>query len=111
MAKATNCPAETALAHFAEGTLPPETTSEIEKHIDACAECRLALSAAVRTAGPEAPMWTRLGRYELRSPIGSGAMGTVYAGYDPELDRRIAIKLLAPVADPTPERLERHRDR
>jgi serine/threonine protein kinase/tetratricopeptide (TPR) repeat protein len=37
---------------------------------------------------------TRLGRYEVRERIGSGGMGVVFTAYDPELDRRIAIKIL-----------------
>ena len=35
-----------------------------------------------------------VGRYIVGKPIGSGAMGRVYAAYDPELDRKIAIKVL-----------------
>jgi branched-chain amino acid transport system substrate-binding protein len=38
----------------------------------------------------------RLGKYEIRAEIGRGGMGTVYLGYDPLLDRRVAIKVLAP---------------
>jgi len=36
----------------------------------------------------------RLGRYTVLGIVGKGAMGEVYAAYDPELDRKIAIKLL-----------------
>ena len=39
---------------------------------------------------------TRLGKYEIRSEIGRGGMGTVYQGYDPALDRWVAVKVLAP---------------
>ena len=35
-----------------------------------------------------------IGRYVVLSLIGRGGMGEVYAAYDPELDRKIAIKLL-----------------
>ena len=37
---------------------------------------------------------TRIGRYLIVSLIGKGGMGAVYKAYDPELDRRIAIKIL-----------------
>ncbi len=36
-----------------------------------------------------------LGRYLVLEQIGSGGMGVVYAAYDPELDRRLAIKLVS----------------
>ncbi|MBL8945806.1 MAG: serine/threonine protein kinase, partial [Myxococcales bacterium] len=35
-----------------------------------------------------------LGRYIVLERIGAGAMGVVYAAYDPELDRKVALKLL-----------------
>ena len=37
-----------------------------------------------------------VGRYLVIERIGSGAMGVVYSAYDPELDRRVALKLLHP---------------
>jgi serine/threonine protein kinase len=37
---------------------------------------------------------TRLGPYEILSPIGAGGMGEVYRALDQRLDREVAIKLL-----------------
>ena len=39
-----------------------------------------------------------VGRYLILEPLGQGAMGVVYAAYDADLDRRIALKLVRPGA-------------
>ena len=36
----------------------------------------------------------KLGRYEVKGVLGKGAMGLVYDGRDPQLDRRVAIKTI-----------------
>jgi ABC-type branched-subunit amino acid transport system substrate-binding protein len=38
----------------------------------------------------------QLGKYQIQAALGRGGMGMVYAGYDPLLDREVAIKILAP---------------
>lgn len=37
---------------------------------------------------------TKLGPYEIQSPLGAGGMGEVYRARDPRLDRIVAIKIL-----------------
>jgi len=44
--------------------------------------------------------WVFAGRYRVDAPIGTGGMGAVWSGYDQQLDRRVAIKLMHPVAAP-----------
>jgi tetratricopeptide (TPR) repeat protein len=45
---------------------------------------------------PELPRGAVLGRYTILDRVGGGGMAVVYAAYDPELDRKVAIKLLRP---------------
>src|SRR5271168_3600254 len=37
---------------------------------------------------------TKLGPYEIVSPLGAGGMGEVYLGRDPRLNREVALKVL-----------------
>jgi tetratricopeptide (TPR) repeat protein len=49
---------------------------------------------------------TALGRYLVTGVLGAGGMGAVYTAYDPELDRRVAIKLVRDPDEPS-QRAER----
>src|SRR5690606_33522982 len=40
------------------------------------------------------PQGAKLGRYVVIDRVGAGGMGVVYAAYDPELDRKVALKVL-----------------
>ena len=50
---------------------------------------------------------TRLGPYEIQSPIGTGGMGEVYRARDPRLGRDVAVKVLPAGLSADPERLTR----
>ncbi|HET9993564.1 MAG TPA: serine/threonine-protein kinase, partial [Kofleriaceae bacterium] len=52
------------------------------------------LQAHVRTTLFGGAHVVKLGRWELRERLGAGAMGTVFAAYDPTLERTVAIKVL-----------------
>jgi outer membrane protein assembly factor BamB/tRNA A-37 threonylcarbamoyl transferase component Bud32 len=59
-------------------------------------EKTVATSSAPVRPTPELEVGARIDRYVVLERIGEGAMGVVYAAYDPRLDRKVAIKLLKP---------------
>jgi len=52
---------------------------------------------------------TKLGPYEIVSPVGAGGMGEVYRATDTRLDRTVAIKILPARLSERPDALERFR--
>jgi eukaryotic-like serine/threonine-protein kinase len=50
---------------------------------------------------------TKLGPYEIQSPLGSGGMGEVYRATQSRLGRQVAIKVLSPEFASDPDRLRR----
>ncbi len=63
---------------------------------------RAHASARERLFGEPAPP-IRIGRFIVLERIGQGAMGVVFAAYDPELDRKVAIKVLIERDNEAPE--------
>src|SRR5262249_15369682 len=104
-----SCPSEDLVVAFAQGFLPPEEAAGVEAHLDVCDVCCQLVALGVRgtalkgDASPKASAENapaelspgcKVGRYVVLELVGKGAMGAVYAAYDPELDRRVALKLV-----------------
>jgi predicted Ser/Thr protein kinase len=71
-------------------------------------ETESAASSAPAVAAADAPGAT-LGRYRIEHELGVGAIGAVHAAFDPDLERRVALKVLrrAAASDQARERLLR----
>jgi serine/threonine protein kinase len=62
-----------------------------------------ALDFVQQVVGDTAEIPQRLGDYDIKGLLGRGGMGTVYLGWQAELEREVALKVLLPhyTADPT----------
>ena len=59
-------------------------------------ETKPAAAGDLRAAVETLAKGSQVGRYLVFDQLGAGGMGVVYAAYDPQLDRRVAIKVLRP---------------
>jgi eukaryotic-like serine/threonine-protein kinase len=115
------CLDESTVVAFLGGSVPAGERAAIESHLDECSSCKeLTTWAAAdfadrsRPAGSEGQPFvgqlasgSRVDRYQVLGAIGRGGMGEVYAAYHPDLDRRIALKVVYEAGGGLPERRAR----
>ncbi|MBN8227225.1 tetratricopeptide repeat protein [Corallococcus macrosporus] len=111
-----NCPDENTLLAYCSRSLGAEEARAVEAHLDACSTCLALVAEAARGSDPttlpdvrpperpdtgrprvqdaELQRGTVLGRYVVIDRVGSGGMGVVLSAYDPQLDRKVALKLV-----------------
>ncbi|AGC48586.1 serine/threonine protein kinase [Myxococcus stipitatus DSM 14675] len=100
------CPTTENLLAFGRGLLRGDEATALQGHLDECPSCRVLVAEAVASVDegvsqPPAALSSSflgrgdvLGRYVVMERIGAGGMGVVYAARDPELHRKVALKIL-----------------
>lgn len=106
------CPTDETLAGFVQDELSDEARLELEQHVEGCSHCaEIVAYAGVPTRADAPPPLpepgSKLGRYHVLELIGRGAMGAVYSAYDPQLHRRVALKVQLPTGNPNSARQDR----
>ena len=72
-----------------------DSRAHVQSHIETTESTTdVPTATAIPTAGAAEPVGATLGRYRLEREIGAGANGIVHAAFDPNLERRIALKVL-----------------
>ena len=85
-------PDDAALAHTLDG--PADINGNLSDGAAGLSSAASAISVNGKVRAAH-----RVGRYLILRQIGAGGMGVVFAAYDEELDRKVAVKLLRQAGD------------
>ena len=113
---ASECLDDELIMELVQGRLPDDDLLAAEEHMTGCPDCRMvvaeaaAVDASSESTAPTRPVGLpideidpagrtlapgeRVNRYQIQALIGVGAIGAVYAAHDPQLHRRVALKVL-----------------
>ena len=101
-----SCLSEEQVLALLDGALDPAARAEVDEHLAGCSRCARLVAASSEGVAAD-PDGETVGRYQIEGPLAAGGMGIVYAARDPDLHRRVAIKLLRPGLDAGAEGQER----
>lgn len=101
-----HCPEPDSLLQYFEADLADGRRLDLKSHVDSCRECLRVFAALASQHFASTPASApaaenealqpgeSVGRFVVLHAVGSGGIGKVFAAYDPELDRKIALKLM-----------------